>query len=92
MDIQLVEPGQVNTSMTELFEERPRWSAPTASTFVSSAIRKLGFSARTCGYWAHSFQNWLLVQWLLPEWVLQHSTAKVGKKQYDHAIDKTKKT
>ena len=88
VDIQLIEPGQVDTAMTEMFEQKA--SIPNASTFVQSAIIKLGFSARTCGYWAHSMSNWLIVQWLLPEWALAAVTLKVGKKQYQHAINMKK--
>ena len=62
VDIQLIDPGQVTTSMTELFKEKPKWSAPTPSTFVKSAIKRLGFTDRTCGYWAHSIQNWILAR------------------------------
>ena len=90
VDIQLVEPGQVSTSMTKLFEEKPKWAAPLASTFVGSAIKKLGFNGRTCGYWGHSLQNWILVQWLLPDWALAKLTLKTGKKQYEYAINKNK--
>ena len=90
VDIQLVEPGQVSTSMTELFEEKPKCTAPTAPTFVKSAIRKLGFGNRTCGYWAHSIQNFILIQWGLPEWILSKVTLKTGKQQYNHAMNAKK--
>ena len=87
VDIQLVEPGQVNTKMAELFAEKLTWAVPTPSTFVQSAITKLGFSARTCGYWAHSFQYWFLFQFLLPEWALAAATLKQGKKQYRQSME-----
>ena len=77
--------------MTELFEEKPKWTAPTPSIFVGSSIKKLGFSERTCGYWAHSFQNWLIIGWLLPDWALSKVTLKTGKKQYEYAISKKKR-
>ena len=86
VDIQLVDPGQVKTAMTELFEEQGSWAIPTPSIFVQSAITTLGFSPRTCGYWAHSLKVWLFVQWLLPNWMLENMTLKTGRKQYDHAI------
>ena len=88
VDIQLVEPGQVTTSMTELFIENP--CSPTPSTYVNSAIKKLGFSGRTCGYWAHSIQIWILVEWLLPDWMLANISLKRGKRQYEYAINKSK--
>ena len=72
--------------MTELFAENLTWAVPTPSTFVQSAITKLGFSTRTCGYWAHSFQNWFLFRVLLPEWMIEAATLKEGKKQYRHAM------
>ncbi len=76
--------------MTELFEEKPKWTAPLPSTFVRSSIKKLGFSGRTCGYWAHSIQSLIIVQWLLPDWALAKVTLKTGKKQYEYAKNKNK--
>ena len=81
----MVDPGQVDTAMTKLFTGKLTWVVPTPSTFVQSAIKKLGFTSRTCGYWAHSFQNWF-VSLLLPEWAVAAANFEVGKKQYRHAM------
>ena len=83
----MVKPGQVNTTMTALFEGKLTWAVPTPSTFVQSAITTLGFSASTCGYWPHSLQSWVLFRVLLPEWAIAAARLKCGKQQYRHAMN-----
>ena len=87
----MVEPGQVNTAMTGLFKEQPEWAAPRPGTFVKSAIKKLGFGVRTCGYWAHSFQNWLGITWLLPQWALASLILRTGTAQYEYAMKRKRR-
>ena len=86
----MVEPGQVETALTNLYAGRLTWVVPTPSTFVESAITKLGCTTHTCGYWAHSFQTWILFQWLLPKWAITTGNLEIGKKQYIHAINMKK--
>lgn len=87
--IQEISPGQVVTAMTELFEQPPGFVAPSAESFVSSAILSLGYSARTCGWWFHSFMIGLMVT---PDWLNAIYFKSSGKKQYLHALkEKAKK-
>jgi len=87
--IQEIDPGQVVTAMTELFEQPPALVAPSAHTFVSSAILTLGYSARTCGYWFHSF---MVGSMIWPQWFLDNAMKQAGKKNYLHALkEKAKK-
>ena len=82
---QLIDPGQVDTQMTALFANKLTWSVPTPSTFVKSAINRLGFSSHTCGYWPHSFQHWFM-QLLFPQSLVSKLMVKEGKNQYNHAV------
>ena len=86
---QLVEPGQVDTKMTELFGNKLSWSVPTPSTFVKSAIKRIEFSSHTCGYWAHSVQSWFMDR-VFPQWLVSRLMLKEGENQYKHAIKKMK--
>ena len=89
MQFQLVDPGQVNTKMTESFAGKLTWSVPTPSTFVKSAIRTIGVNSNTCGYWPHGFQDWflqVLLKPLLPQCVMSRAMLMEGKKQYKHAM------
>ena len=82
---QLVDPGQVDTQMTALFANKLTWSVPSPSAYVASAIKSLGFSSHTSGYWPHSFQNWLM-PCLIPQWLFSKLMIKEGKNQYNHAV------
>ena len=81
----MVDPGQVDTQMTALFANDLTWSVPSPSAYVQSAIKSLGFSSHTSGYWPHSFQNWLM-QSLLPQFLIPKLMLKEGKNQYNHAV------
>jgi len=87
--IQEVDPGQVVTAMTELFEQPSGLVAPSAKTFVSSAISTLGFTTRTCGYWFHSFITIFFK--LTPDWALAKTAENNGKRNYKHALKEKKK-
>lgn len=82
--IQEIDPGQVVTAMTELFEQVPGIVAPSSETFVSSAISTLGFSVRTCGYWFHSLMS--VIGCAMPEWFVARQITINGKRQYQHAL------
>jgi len=86
VNFQLVDPGQVDTKMTELFASKLTWSVPTPSTFVKSAIKRIGFSSHTCGYWPHSLQSWFMDRAPFPQWLISRLMLKEGEKQYKHAI------
>ena len=89
VQIQLVDPGQVETKMTELFADKLSWSVPTPSQFVKSAIKCIGYSNHTCGYWPHSLQT-VIGQSIMPEWLMAKALVKAGNKNYQHALDLTK--
>ena len=42
--------------------------APTAETFVKSALGTLGVESRTTGYWVHDLMLYVTAE-LLPEWL-----------------------
>lgn len=88
--IQEVDPGQVVTAMTELFEQAPGVVAPSAKTFVTSAISTLGFTTRTCGYWFHSYMT-LFIK-LIPDWASSWNMENIGKRNYQHALQEKNKT
>ncbi|XP_063703996.1 very-long-chain 3-oxoacyl-CoA reductase-like [Culicoides brevitarsis] len=50
--IQSVLPGPVATNMSKI--KKPTWMAPSAKQFVGSAIKTLGISSHTTGYYPHS--------------------------------------
>jgi len=56
--IQEVDPGQVATAAQSSL------LAPTPATFVSSALRTLGYSSWTCGYWSHALLMTALLSFL----------------------------
>jgi len=88
--IQEVDPGQVVTAMTELFEQAPGVVAPSAKTFVRSAISTLGFTTRTCGYWFHSYMT--LFMKFSPDYVASWNMENIGKRNYQHALQEKNKT
>lgn len=50
--IQTIQPGFVVSNMTKI--RKPSLMAPSAKTYVSSALSTLGISERTAGYLPHS--------------------------------------
>ena len=85
VNFQLVDPGHVDTKMTELFANKLTWSVPTPSTFVKSAIKRIGISSHTCGYWPHSFQSWFMSM-AIPQCLISRLMLKEGENQYKHAL------
>ena len=62
---QEVTPGAVETALTKHLPRNRLSSRAEPSEFVNSALSTLGYSSRTCGWWAHSAQ--LLVFQSLPD-------------------------
>ena len=85
VEFQLVDPGHVETQMTELFSNKLMCSVPTPSAYVKSAIKTIGYSAHTSGYWPHSLELWIQ-RGLFPNWLAKKCLLMEGKKQYQHAI------
>lgn len=56
--VQSVLPGFVATNMTKL--RRTNLLAPSADTYVASAIRTIGFSRHTSGYLPHALKQLLI--------------------------------
>merc|ERR1712243_398779 len=55
--IQDLTPGPVRTEMTKYqHDDLSNNIAPSADTFVASALATLGYSKRTCGWYMHSLQ------------------------------------
>ena len=54
------------TSYTSLMQ-KPSLFVPSPEQYVQSAIRTLGITQRTTGYWPHAFQVWLAS--CIPDWV-----------------------
>lgn len=50
--VQSVLPGPVATNMSKI--RKPTWMAPSAKTFVESAVRTLGVARHTTGYYPHA--------------------------------------
>ena len=82
--IQVLDPGDVDTRMTQFDPWQPAFMRPTADEFVENAIRSLGFTGRTSGWAAHSFLTSVLPVWILPQWALPFILKHHGKEQYDH--------
>ena len=62
LTIQTVNPMYVCTDMVAFSDtlKKPSIFVPTPETFVNSAIRTIGFSSCTTGYWSHSLQTALM--------------------------------
>lgn len=56
--VQSVLPGFVATNMTKL--RRTNLLAPSADTYVASAIRTIGFARHTSGYLPHALKQLLI--------------------------------
>lgn len=52
--IQNVMPGFVSTKMSHL---RPSWKVPSADDYVASALKRVGHTNNTYGYWWHSIMG-----------------------------------
>lgn len=50
--VQSIQPGFVATNMTKL--RKPTMFAPSADTYVESALKTLGIAERTAGYLPHT--------------------------------------
>lgn len=57
--IQSVLPGYVATNMSKI--SRPTWMAPSADTYVASALKTLGITAHTTGYYPHALLKLVLL-------------------------------
>jgi len=88
--IQEVDPGQVQTAMTKMFLPMPSLLSPTPATYAASALKTLGYNARTCGWWVHSL--WVTaVLSLVPGWVTAGIFNIMGRMQYGHQETKESK-
>ena len=88
--IQEVDPGQVATEMTKDFAPGP--AKPPAAKYVASALATLGYSERTLGYWEHGLQWAMLGLLPWPAWLINRLGKWSGKKNYEHAIAKNRKS
>lgn len=68
--VQTVTPSYVSTNMTKFSSliSTPGLLTPSADTFASSAIRTLGYTSFTSGYWTHGIQKWV-VDTFCPRWL-----------------------
>ena len=89
--IQEVDPGQVSTEMTKDFAPAPGLKPP-ASTYVASSLATLGYTQRTLGYWVHGLQWAQLGIFPWPAWMLTRVMKLAGKKNYEYALEKNKKS
>ncbi|KAK3102348.1 hypothetical protein FSP39_010677 [Pinctada imbricata] len=67
--VQSLKPFYVATRMTRYSKtlSKPSLLIPTADDYASSAIKTLGYSSRTSGYWPHTIQSWFSES--IPEWL-----------------------
>lgn len=68
--VQTVTPSYVATNMTSFSSliNTPSLVTPTADTFAASAVRTLGYTSLTSGYWTHGIQSWI-VDTFCPRWL-----------------------
>jgi len=79
--IQEVDPGQVQTEMTKMFFPSPALLAPSPAAFAASAVKTVGYSSRTCGWWVHGL--WVtLLDSLMPGWVTATMLRIIGRLEY----------
>lgn len=66
--IQTVLPGSVNTQMLNL--KRSNWLVPDPNTFVESALKTVGVSERTTGYYPHALLLLMFrfLKYLIPDY------------------------
>eukprot|EP00091_Calanus_sinicus_P003860 TRINITY_DN14022_c0_g1_i2.p1 TRINITY_DN14022_c0_g1~~TRINITY_DN14022_c0_g1_i2.p1 ORF type:complete len:138 (-),score=32.56 TRINITY_DN14022_c0_g1_i2:153-515(-) len=86
--VQEVDPGQVATEMTKDFAPAP--GKPPANVYVASALNTLGYSQRTLGYWVHGVM-WFFME-LTPAWINYKILKFTGRKNYEHALEKHRKS
>ena len=57
--VQTICPSYICTSMVSFSDKlsKPSFFVPSPDDFAASAIRTLGFSSYTTGYWTHSLQT-----------------------------------
>jgi len=60
IDVLLLEPSYVVTPLTMKYCLTPSLRTPSAKTYVSHAIKTLGWTSQTTGYWPHSLEIYLL--------------------------------
>ncbi|KAK7098894.1 inactive hydroxysteroid dehydrogenase-like protein 1 [Littorina saxatilis] len=83
--VQCLMPFYVATRMTRYSETLSKTSffIPNADTFARSAVRTLGFSTRTTGYFPHTMQSWITA--LCPEWLWKMAASRVNTSLRQHA-------
>lgn len=65
--IQCLVPGAVNTDMLTMIDnDQVAPGIPSPDAYAACAIRTLGFSNYTCGYWSHSLQSILFLEQVSP--------------------------
>ncbi|CAL4063904.1 unnamed protein product, partial [Meganyctiphanes norvegica] len=68
--VQTVCPSYVATNMTSFSPliNTPSLVTPSADTFAASAVRTLGYTSLTSGFWTHGIQSWI-VNSFCPRWL-----------------------
>jgi len=79
--IQEVDPGQIDSATTKCKFSQSTLLAPSPANFVNSAIRTLGYTNRTCGYWSHSLSMTLL-QSMIPSCLCSLIVWLCSRRQY----------
>ncbi|KAK7473641.1 hypothetical protein BaRGS_00035119 [Batillaria attramentaria] len=76
--VQCLMPFYVATRMTRYSETLSKTSffIPSAATFARSAVRTLGYSSRTTGYFPHTIQQW--VSNICPEWLWKRAASRLN--------------
>ncbi|XP_068721657.1 inactive hydroxysteroid dehydrogenase-like protein 1 [Montipora capricornis] len=74
IEIQSLRPYYVATAMT--YDTKPGIAVPSPETYVKHALRTLGLSRRTTGYWSHGVQAWFLR--FCPEWLYMRCATLVN--------------
>ena len=65
--VQSLCPGGVDTGMIAFLPEKnkAKFFIPSPEEFAASAVRTIGFSDNTCGFWPHSINAYIL-EWIGP--------------------------
>ncbi|KAL8572774.1 hypothetical protein ACOMHN_030356 [Nucella lapillus] len=76
--VQCLLPFYVSTRMTRYSETLSRTSLfiPSAPTFARSAVKTLGYSAHTTGYFPHTVLRWL--SFTCPEWLWKRVASRLN--------------
>lgn len=82
-------PYFVSTKLSKI--RRANMMVPAPTTYVKSALKTLGTSDWTFGYWAHAVQGFLLTN-VLPGWLVQMLTTSNLKATRAKALKKAQKT